>query len=49
MIFLDNGRIVEMGTFDELSRSGGRFTSLLRTSGILTNEEHASSMPVAQA
>jgi ATP-binding cassette, subfamily B, beta-glucan exporter len=49
VIFLDNGRIVEMGTFDELSRSGGRFTSLLRTSGILTNEEHASSMPVAQA
>ena len=49
VIFLDNGRIVEMGTFDELSRSGGRFTSLLRTSGILTDEEHASSMPVAQA
>ncbi|CCF21338.1 Beta-(1--_2)glucan export ATP-binding/permease protein ndvA [Pseudorhizobium banfieldiae] len=49
VIFLDNGRIVEMGTFDELSRSGGRFTSLLRTSGILTDEEHASSMSVAQA
>lgn len=49
VIFLDNGRIVEMGTFEELSRSGGRFTSLLRTSGILTDEEHASSMPVAQA
>nr|CAD6619690.1 glucan export ABC transporter ATP-binding protein [Rhizobium sp. Khangiran2] len=49
VIFLDNGRIVEMGTFDELSRSGGRFTSLLRTSGILTDDEHASSMPVAQA
>ena len=49
VIFLDNGRIVEMGTFEELSRSGGRFTSLLRTSGILADDEHASSMPVAQA
>jgi glucan exporter ATP-binding protein len=39
VIFLDDGRIVEMGTFDELSRSGGRFTSLLKTSGIVIDEE----------
>lgn len=39
VIFLDDGRIVEMGSFDELSRSGGRFTALLRTSGILTDDE----------
>lgn len=44
VIFLEDGRIVEMGTFDELSRSGGRFTSLLKTSGILTDDE-ASSAP----
>lgn len=41
VIFLDDGRIIEMGSFDELSRSGGRFTSLLRTSGILTDDEDA--------
>ncbi|CAD7047735.1 glucan export ABC transporter ATP-binding protein [Pseudorhizobium endolithicum] len=45
VIFLDDGRIIEMGSFDELSRSGGRFTSLLRTSGILTEDEGAE--PVA--
>lgn len=39
VIFLDDGRIVEMGTFDELSRSGGRFTSLLKTSGIVIDDE----------
>ena len=39
VIFLDDGRIAEMGSFDELSRSGGRFTSLLRTSGILTDDK----------
>ncbi|MFB9949720.1 glucan ABC transporter ATP-binding protein/ permease [Rhizobium puerariae] len=39
VIFLDNGRIAEMGSYDELSRSGGRFTSLLRTSGILVEDE----------
>ncbi len=39
VIFLDNGRILEIGTYDELSRSGGRFTSLLKTSGIQTDEQ----------
>lgn len=39
VIFLDHGRIVEMGTFDELSQLGGRFASLLKTSGILTDDE----------
>ncbi|OHV82222.1 glucan ABC transporter ATP-binding protein/ permease [Rhizobium sp. LCM 4573] len=39
VIFLDQGRILEMGSFEELSHSGGRFTSLLRTSGILTDDE----------
>ncbi len=39
VLFLDQGRIIEKGTFDELSQRGGRFTSLLRTSGLLTEEE----------
>jgi ATP-binding cassette, subfamily B, beta-glucan exporter len=39
VIFLDNGRIAEMGSYDELSKLGGRFASLLRTSGLLDDEE----------
>ncbi len=39
VIFLDHGAIVEMGSFDELSHSNGRFAALLRASGILTDEE----------
>lgn len=39
VLFLDHGRIIEKGTFDELSAMGGRFASLLKTSGILA-EEH---------
>ncbi|WP_105384496.1 glucan ABC transporter ATP-binding protein/ permease [Neorhizobium alkalisoli] len=39
VIFLDNGRIVEMGTYDELSQSGGRFASLLKASGILNDDQ----------
>ena len=41
VLFLDHGRIVEMGGYDELSASGGRFASLLRTSGLLTEEKPA--------
>ncbi len=39
VIFLDNGRIIEMGTYDELSQSGGRFASLLKASGILNDDD----------
>ncbi|MBX4933280.1 glucan ABC transporter ATP-binding protein/ permease [Rhizobium bangladeshense] len=39
VLFLDNGRVVEQGGFDELSHSNGRFAALLRASGILTDEE----------
>lgn len=39
VIFLDHGQIVEMGGFDELSHSNGRFAALLRASGILTDDE----------
>ena len=39
VLFLDNGRIVEQGSFDELSQSNGRFAALLRASGILTDDE----------
>ncbi|TCS02354.1 glucan ABC transporter ATP-binding protein/ permease [Rhizobium sp. BK418] len=39
VLFLDNGRIVENGSFEELSHSNGRFAALLRASGILTDDE----------
>lgn len=34
VIVMDQGHILETGSFEELSRSNGRFASLLRTSGI---------------
>ncbi len=39
VVFLDNGRIVEMGGFAELSTRNGRFASLLRAGGLLTDDE----------
>ena len=39
VIFLDKGRIVEMGGFAELSARNGRFAALLRAGGLLTDEE----------
>lgn len=41
VLFLDHGRVVEMGAYDELKESGGRFASLLQASGLLTPETHA--------
>ncbi|MGH6761581.1 MAG: glucan ABC transporter ATP-binding protein/ permease [Phyllobacterium sp.] len=38
VLFLDNGRIVEQGSFAELSAKNGRFASLLRVGGLLTEE-----------
>jgi len=47
VIFLEGGRIAEMGTYDQLSRSGGRFTSLLTASGIVIDEdEEGHKLPV---
>ena len=39
VVFLDKGRVVEMGGFAELSARNGRFASLLRAGGLLTDEE----------
>jgi ATP-binding cassette subfamily B protein len=50
VIFVDEGRIVEMGDFYELSHSNGRFAALLRAGGILTDEEvrRSTLTPVAE-
>ncbi|MCF3641334.1 glucan ABC transporter ATP-binding protein/ permease [Rhizobium sp. TRM95111] len=47
VIFLDHGRIEEMGTFDELSQRNGRFAALLRASGILTDDDVRKSLTAA--
>ncbi|HUH49127.1 MAG TPA: glucan ABC transporter ATP-binding protein/ permease [Mycoplana sp.] len=39
VLFLDHGHIAEMGSFQDLSQSNGRFAALLRASGILTDED----------
>ncbi len=39
VVFMDNGRVVEMGGFAELSIRNGRFASLLRAGGLLNDEE----------
>jgi ATP-binding cassette subfamily B protein len=48
VIFLENGRISEKGTYDQLSHSGGRFTSLLKASGITIDEED-NALPAPEA
>jgi glucan exporter ATP-binding protein len=39
VVFMDKGRVVEMGGFAELSMRNGRFASLLRAGGLLNDEE----------
>ena len=48
VLFLDHGRIVEHGSFHELSQSNGRFAALLRASGILTDDEVRKSHTTAE-
>ncbi|MGQ3295853.1 MAG: glucan ABC transporter ATP-binding protein/ permease [Shinella sp.] len=39
VVFMDHGKVAEMGTFNDLSQSNGRFAALLRASGILTDDD----------
>ena len=39
VIFMDKGRVIEMGGFAELSATNGRFAALLRAGGLLNDEE----------
>jgi ATP-binding cassette, subfamily B, beta-glucan exporter len=46
VIFMDKGRIVEMGGFQELaSRDNGRFASLLRAGGLLDDKDRLRAVP----
>ena len=39
IIFMDQGRVIEKGSFGDLSASNGRFAGLLRAGGLLTDDE----------
>ncbi len=39
VVFMDKGKVVEMGGFAELSLRNGRFAALLRAGGLLNDEE----------
>lgn len=41
VIFLDHGRIAEMGGYEELVASGGRFAKLLEASGFSSRKDAA--------
>jgi glucan exporter ATP-binding protein len=50
VIFMDRGRIVEMGGFDQLASENGRFAALLRAGGLLEHDAgaRADRHPVAE-
>ncbi|WP_181408094.1 glucan ABC transporter ATP-binding protein/ permease [Pararhizobium mangrovi] len=39
VLFVDHGRIIESGSFQELRQSNGRFAALLRAGGVLTDDD----------
>jgi ATP-binding cassette subfamily B protein len=49
VLFMDKGRIVEMGGFDELAATNGRFASLLRAGGLLTDDDVRKMARLAEA
>lgn len=50
VVFMDKGKVVEMGGFTELSLRNGRFAALLRAGGLLNDEEvRRLSRPVNEA
>ena len=50
VIFMDKGRVVEMGGFHELAaRDNGRFAALLRAGGLLDQNERLRSVPQSPA
>jgi ATP-binding cassette subfamily B protein len=49
VLFMDKGRIVEKGGFDELAATNGRFASLLRAGGLLSDEDVRKMARLAEA
>lgn len=38
VLFMDRGRVIEQGSFNDLAQKGGRFTSLLKTGGLTIDQ-----------
>ena len=49
VVFMDHGRVVEMGGFNELAQRNGRFAALLRAGGLLNDEEVRRNVQVVAA
>ena len=49
VLFMDKGRIVEMGGFDELAATNGRFAGLLRAGGLLSDDDVRKMARLAEA
>ncbi|UGY08693.1 MULTISPECIES: glucan ABC transporter ATP-binding protein/ permease [unclassified Phyllobacterium] len=45
VLFMDQGEVVEKGSFDELARQNGRFTSLLKAGGLKLDDDTANVTP----
>jgi ATP-binding cassette, subfamily B, beta-glucan exporter len=45
VLFMDQGEVVESGSFDELARQNGRFTSLLKAGGLKLDDDTANVTP----
>ncbi|MGE0503504.1 MAG: glucan ABC transporter ATP-binding protein/ permease [Rhizobiaceae bacterium] len=49
VIVMDQGRLVESGSFEELAQRGGRFTSLLRAGGLAGDTEQRTHLRLAHS
>ena len=45
VLFMDQGEVIESGSFDELARQNGRFTSLLKAGGLKLDDDTANVTP----
>jgi ATP-binding cassette, subfamily B, beta-glucan exporter len=45
VLFMDQGSVIESGSFDELARSNGRFTALLKAGGLKLDDDTANVTP----
>ncbi|EJN04858.1 glucan ABC transporter ATP-binding protein/ permease [Phyllobacterium sp. YR531] len=45
VLFMDQGEVVESGSFDDLARQNGRFTSLLKAGGLKLDDDTANVTP----
>ena len=49
VLFLDNGHVVERGSFDELAAKNGRFAALLRAGGLMASDDEGTEKDAASS